>query len=240
MVLGTLAGTALLLATLRVRLRPIGVASRRLRRFLNLGMLDVGGEYADDEVGQLLTELDEVCLRLDDARRDAERAANLDHLTGALTRRATEAGLLDLARQVRRRDDVLSIALVDIDHFKAVNDDLGHAAGDAALRHAVDVLTRSVRGVGLVGRWGGDELLVAVRGDAAAAAAGLDRARAVVSSRLERALGRRITLSAGVAELRPADSIPDCIALADGALYTAKANGRDGVVDATTGILQLW
>ena len=235
----TLGGTAVLLLLLRLRLRPIEIASRRLRRFVNLGILEVGGPYPDDELGQLLAEVDEVCVRLDDARRDAERTANLDHLTGALTRRAAEARLLDVARKARRRDDHLSLALVDLDHFKSVNDELGHAAGDAALRHTVQVLQRSLRGVGLVGRWGGDELLVVVRGRGDEVAAGLDRVREAVAQRLRQVLGRRVTISVGVAELRRHDTVASCLALADGALYLAKAQGRDQVVDATADVLSL-
>jgi hypothetical protein len=87
----TVGGTSVLLLQLQLRLRPLVVASRRLRRFVNLGILEVGGPYPDDELGRLLGEVDEVCLRLDDARRDAERTAAIDHLTGALTRRASEA-----------------------------------------------------------------------------------------------------------------------------------------------------
>jgi diguanylate cyclase (GGDEF)-like protein len=238
--LATAGGTAVLLLTLRDRLRPLEVASRRLRRFLHLGILDIGGPYPDDELGRLLAELDEVCLRLDDARIEAVRAASFDHVTGALTRRAADDRLGELARQVRRRDDHLTVALLDIDHFKQVNDRLGHAAGDAALRHTVDVLGRSLRGVVLIGRWGGDELILAVRGRSDEVTAGLDRARKAVSERLGRVLGTSVTVSAGVAELRPADTIAECIAVADGALYAAKANGRDRVVDASAGVLQLW
>lgn len=235
----SLGGTAVLLAHLHLRLRPVEVASRRLRRFVNVGVLEVGGPYADDELGRLLAEVDEVCLRLDDARREAEQAATVDHLTGALTRRATEERLVQLVRKARRWDDHLTIALVDLDHFKAVNDDLGHAAGDAALRHTVAVLQRSLRGVGLVGRWGGDELLVVVRGRGDEVAAGLDRVRGAVADRLREVLGRRVTISVGVAQLRRHDTIDACLAIADGALYLAKAQGRDRLVDATADVLAL-
>jgi diguanylate cyclase (GGDEF)-like protein len=144
-----------------------------------------------------------------------------------------------VARQARRRDDHLSLALVDLDHFKSVNDELGHAAGDAALRHTVSVLQRSLRGVGLVGRWGGDELLVVVRGRSDEVAAGLDRVREAVAHRLRQVLGRRVTISVGVAELRRHDTVAGCLALADGALYLAKAQGRDQVVDSTADVLTL-
>ena len=235
----TLGGTAVLLFQLHLRLRPLGVASRRLRRFVNLGVLEVGGPYPDDELGHLLAEVDEVCVRIDDARQEAERAATTDHLTGALTRRAAEARLLEVARRARRRDDHLSLALIDLDHFKTVNDELGHAAGDAALRHTVDILQRSLRGVGLVGRWGGDELLVVVRGTSDEATAGLDRVREAVAQRLRQAIGRPVTISVGVAGLRPHDTLAGCVARADGALYLAKAQGRDQVVDACADVLRL-
>ena len=234
-----LGSSAVLLASLRLRLQPVDDAARRLRRFVNLGVLDEGGPYRGDEIGRLLAQVDDVCARLDDARREAERAATIDHLTGALTRRATEARLHDLVRRARRWDDHLTLALVDIDRFKSVNDELGHAAGDAALRAVVGVLQRSLRGVGLVGRWGGDELLVAVRGRSDDVAAGLDRVRDAIGLRLERVVGRRVTVSIGVAELRRHDTVAGCLAVADGALYLAKAQGRDQVVDATAEVLAL-
>ena len=68
--LASMGGTACLLVHLRVRLLPLDAASRRLRRFVNLGILEVGGPYPDDELGRLLAEVDDVCARLDDARQD--------------------------------------------------------------------------------------------------------------------------------------------------------------------------
>lgn len=239
MAVASFGGTAVLLIHLHLRLRPVDAACRRLRRFVNLGILEGGGPYPDDEVGRLLAQVDQVCLRLDDARLDAERAATVDHLTGALTRRATESEVVRLVREARRWDDHLSLALVDLDHFKAINDQLGHAAGDAALRHAVVVLQRSLRGAGFVGRWGGDELLVVVRGSGREAASGLDRVRTRIAERLDEVLGRRVTVSVGVAELRPHTTIAGCIAAADRALYLAKAQGRDQVVDSTAELLQI-
>lgn len=232
-------GTVAVLAALRLRLHPIVDATRRLRRFVNLGVFEEGGPYRDDELGRLLALVDDVCLRLDDARAVAERAATVDHLTGALTRRATEARLSELVRRARRWDDHLTVALADLDHFKSVNDDLGHAAGDLALRTAVDVLRRSLRGVGLVGRWGGDELLVVVRGRSDEVAAGLDRVRGAIGRRLHRVLGRPVTVSIGVAQLGRLDTVDACLAAADGALYLAKAQGRDRVVEADAAVLAL-
>lgn len=232
-------GCAALLASIRLRMRPVDDAARRLRRFVNLGVLDEGGPYRDDELGRLLAQVDDVCLRLDDAREEAERAATVDHLTGALTRRATEERLGELVRRARRWDDHLTLALVDVDRFKLVNDELGHAAGDAALCAVVGQLQRSLRGVGLVGRWGGDELLVVVRGRSEEVAAGLDRVRASIGDRVERVVGRRVTVSIGVAELRRHETVGACLAIADGGLYLAKAQGRDRVVDATADVLAL-
>jgi diguanylate cyclase (GGDEF)-like protein len=90
-----------------------------------------------------------------------------------------------------------------------------------------------------VARWGGDELLVAVVGDAEAATAGLTRAGRIVAERLTAVLGRRATISVGVCGLRPHDSWPEAVALADAALYSAKERGRDLVVDATAPVLRL-
>jgi diguanylate cyclase (GGDEF)-like protein len=130
-----------------------------------------------------------------------------------------------------------AVAILDIDHFKRVNDTFGHAAGDTALRQLAAVMTESLGASGaLVARLGGEEFAAIVPNvDEAGAVAVFDRLRADLSATLERGTGPRFTVSAGVA-IHPRDgkSLTELLAAADAALYRAKAEGRDRVVLAST------
>lgn len=157
---------------------------------------------------------------------DLSRAAHVDAMTGLGNRRALDDALATLAG---RR---LAAILLDLDHFKAYNDRLGHLAGDAALTRVGMLLQRTVRAGDLVFRYGGEEFLVLVPGGELDGARQLaERMRAAIRDD-EQTGGDRLTLSAGVAvadRFSSADPMP-LLRLADAALYQAKRNGRDQVV----------
>jgi diguanylate cyclase (GGDEF)-like protein len=171
---------------------------------------------------------------LADRVADTWRLATIDPLTGVANRQA----ILDhveqeLARAVRYRHP-LSVILVDLDHFKRLNDSHGHAAGDRVLRHVGALLASSVRAIDTAGRYGGEEFLVVLpETDADAAASVAEKLRRIVAGsplRLDSGEVVTVTLSAGVAGgqgdvLRPEVLVRD----ADAALYSAKALGRDQV-----------
>jgi diguanylate cyclase (GGDEF)-like protein len=153
-------------------------------------------------------------------------ASQIDPLTGLYNRRAIRQAL-DHAWQVHRRSQQpLALLLVDIDHFKQINDGRGHAAGDQVLIGLAALLQRHARAVDLVGRIGGDECLLLLPG------ADEDQA-AVLAERLRHqveigTLG--VTVSIGAAQARRGDSSVDMtIARADQALYRAKSLGRNRV-----------
>ncbi len=176
--------------------------------------------------------------QLRDSLKTAELAAVTDPLTGVLNRRGALRRLAAAQGAAREAATALTVAMVDIDHFKRVNDRFGHAMGDEVLRYVAEHLSGAVGAKGHVGRIGGEEFVVVLPDTALAAGTGLvDRARAALAARIIRrsddgsSMGR-ISFSAGTALDRPSDSTEDLIARADAALYTAKHMGRDRVVPA--------
>jgi diguanylate cyclase (GGDEF)-like protein/PAS domain S-box-containing protein len=158
---------------------------------------------------------------------DMKLLATVDPLTGAYNRRQGDA-LLDAEFSRRARDGrPFAVMLLDIDHFKAVNDSAGHAAGDAVLVSLVQTCHAVLRSIDMVVRWGGEEfLLVLPDTDAAAAMAAAERLRAALAE--AEVAGVRFTVSIGVA-VPAADTPAELLRRADVALYIAKATGRDRV-----------
>lgn len=164
------------------------------------------------------------------------RMAVLDPLTGRQNRRGMlELGQRELSR-ARRNGLALGVALVDLDHLKAINDAGGHALGDAALRHIVRCLEQELRTEDCFGRWGGDEFLVVLPDtDSEGAAKACERVRRLVAAAPARYQGaeRWCTVSIGVASRRgDALDFEPLVNAADEALYVAKQKGRDRVAKA--------
>jgi diguanylate cyclase (GGDEF)-like protein len=159
------------------------------------------------------------------------REAVRDGLTGCFSRRSGEE-LLDLQfRLAARRHAPLAVAFIDLDHFKSINDQFGHDAGDQALKTAASSIRRLARGTDILIRWGGEEFLLLLPDtDAAGAHTALQRLRAA-------SIGRRpddtpLTASIGIAVLGQdsADSWQALVAAADVRMYAAKQAGRDRIV----------
>jgi diguanylate cyclase (GGDEF)-like protein len=160
--------------------------------------------------------------------------ATVDLLTGVLNRQALLSRLDDELERAARYQRPCSVVLVDLDHFKRVNDTYGHAAGDLVLREVADVLRSHVRTTDIVGRYGGEEFMVVLpETDADAAAVSAEKLRRLVSSRkvrLDDGHVLAVSLSAGVAGgLGQHLKLDALIRDADAALYSAKALGRDQV-----------
>jgi len=157
-----------------------------------------------------------------------------DALTGLLNRRAMEETLLVQMQRSRRTGEPFTVLMIDLDHFKTVNDRHGHAAGDRALKHTAAALKAELREVDAVGRFGGEEFLILMPGATVETAL-------PVAERLRQALvidaaavdGAPLLLSAsiGIAQWRePAEEPSRLLMRADAALYDAKQRGRDCVV----------
>jgi len=174
--------------------------------------------------------------QINDKRRDAEgrardsaRRADTDALTGLLNRLGFDAAYGKELERARRYGQPLSVVMLDLDHFKRVNDQHGHAAGDQVLVGAARLVETNVRDSDAIGRWGGEEFMVLAPATSAAGAIRLaEKLRALMAATIFGPAGP-VTGSFGVAELRPGDTVESLLQRADAALYRAKSQGRNRV-----------
>ncbi|MEO7039084.1 MAG: GGDEF domain-containing protein [Candidatus Elarobacter sp.] len=182
-------------------------------------------ERAATEIGPLLGEYGAIAA--------TRSAATIDTLTGLVNRRGVARAFEEAMTHVRGGGGY-AVLLLDVDHFKSINDLLGHQTGDRALALIGKIIAENVRGVDVAGRFGGEEFLVLLRD------ASRDRALQV-AERLRSAIetdgpahadGKPVTVSVGVAYARAADGSSDVVERADRALYRAKRAGRNRVVES--------
>jgi diguanylate cyclase len=195
-----------------------------------------------------LAQSEERIALLESYLNDATRDASTDSLTGLLNRRAFDAALRCAAAEAMNSGAGLAFVLIDVDHFKLVNDSWGHAVGDDVLRHVAAILTRTVRGGDIVARHGGEEFGI-ILGNTGR------RGAFSVAENLREAVGAqpfavttesggetteailRVTISAGIACFSPGEPIGQWLGRADQALYRAKNGGRNRVVFGGTASL---
>jgi diguanylate cyclase (GGDEF)-like protein len=166
-----------------------------------------------------------------------ELTATQDPLTGLANRRSLIQSACEEIRRSGRTGRPMSLLMIDLDHFKRVNDTLGHAHGDAVLVAVASALRSTMRAIDHVGRWGGEEFVVVLpESDAEAAVAAAERVRAAIAALQIHHEGRsaRITVSIGVSTLASPAGDPDRLFHAlvdhgDRALYDAKDDGRNCV-----------
>lgn len=157
--------------------------------------------------------------------------ATTDPLTGLANRRQLDDALDRMAAEAKRYHQPLSVVLVDLDHFKAVNDEHGHEMGDLVLVEAAARLAGAVRAADLAGRWGGEEFLVICpHTDHRAAWTLAERCRHAIAEAAVADI--EVTASLGVATLDATDDVRSLVRRADLALYAAKSAGRDRVAGA--------
>jgi diguanylate cyclase (GGDEF)-like protein len=170
--------------------------------------------------------------QLREAYQRIEELAELDDLTGSFNRRCIMRMLDDAIAGGQRSKTPCSIALIDLDRFKRINDTFGHPTGDEVLRTFAITVFANIRTIDRFGRYGGEEFLLVLPDTPADDAARiLERLRTIIADLDWSAFspGLRVTISAGIATLRP-DEIPDSfLARADSALYAAKARGRNRI-----------
>lgn len=187
-----------------------------------------------DEQGNVV-EILGVTRDISDAKRyeqELHRLAVTDPLTGLLNRRHAQRLLHDHVAEVQSRDGALSVLMIDVDHFKKINDTAGHDAGDRALIALCDLFKAQCRPDDVLARWGGEEFVLILDGrDLAQATQVAEDLRREVHAATLGGIGD-VTISVGAAQVHPGEALATLLERADKALYAAKDQGRNCVVSA--------
>lgn len=167
--------------------------------------------------------------RLDEQNQILDRLARTDSLTGLLNRHAINEHLIEEWRRFQRYGTSFAVILLDIDHFKALNDSLGHQAGDEALKQLAATLKQHTRESDLVGRWGGEEFLIICPSTPLEGARRLAELLRVELPKAADIESHRLTASFGVAVIQAGETADQLVRRSDILLYQAKEGGRDQV-----------
>jgi diguanylate cyclase (GGDEF)-like protein len=231
----TLLGFVATLFALRALLAPVRLASSSLEAYLDERRkpeLPIG---FSDEAGKLMADVQHAVDHLDTTIRSLEGLSGTDHLTGLPNRREGEGRLGEDLARAKRGGAFLTVAVVDLDGFKAINDTHGHHAGDVCIRHVARVIRRSVREGDWLARWGGDEFVLALWDASVFASpeAVLGRINADLRRTPVRLPGGGelvLSISVGAHRYAGEDDIRELLAKADAAMYEAKREGRAWVL----------
>lgn len=205
------------------------------------GKFDAPREEVSGLLAQIMSANHQLQKRLDDAENRLESQtqqissclteARTDSLTGLLNRRAFDKATDELFGTWTSKKQQFSLGLMDIDHFKQINDTYGHPAGDAVLKQVAKAIQAELRGAVCLARYGGEEFGVLSMGSAEETAHAMDKLRMAIGQLIVVHEDRKIsvTLSGGAAEILPDEKIGILVRRADEALYAAKIGGRDRI-----------
>jgi diguanylate cyclase (GGDEF)-like protein len=227
---GLLGGTMLLMSQFEPVRYPPRIEVVHLAFFV---IVLLGVSELSTRMGRLRERLSRQKQELEASLMQIRQLATLDEITGLVNRRHITSLLQSEVSRLQRSKQIVSVALLDLDHFKRVNDQYGHDAGDIVLKAFADAARSSLRNLDVLGRWGGEEFLLMMPDTAwDEAMYCLERMHANLAkvSFDSIAPGLRITFSAGLSSCRAGDRWEDVIKQADAAMYRAKAMGRNCTV----------
>ncbi len=206
----------------------------------DIGVMNAAAQKSHDGFQETQKKVDEAEKQISELTMKLEyisEVAHQDFLTGALNRRGMDEAISIEFERADRHNTPLSLAMIDIDHFKKINDTMGHSTGDVALAHLAKVVKSVLRSTDVLARYGGEEFVVILPGskqdDAVKVITGVQRelTKKFFLHNNERVL---MTFSAGVSERMTGESVDAVLPRADAALYAAKQSGRNRVIGATT------
>ena len=233
LIFGTLLGIlfASIAAILLIRsiVRPLNKAVTHFKHISEGNMDENISVSSQDEIGQVLSELAAMQGKLKIMINELDQLARTDELTGAWNRRRFEETVETEMDRLRRYGQRLSLMILDVDHFKKINDLYGHSIGDQVLIDLSNTIRSSLRASDSLTRWGGEEFVILCPNTTAEIVSNLaERLRKEISSIKFQEVGN-ITLSFGVAECGSEETWEQWLHRADEALYLAKSGGRDQV-----------
>jgi len=215
----------------RILSKPIiklGQATHQMGESIEQGITVLIPHNRFMEVNQLAKEFRLLSSSLNKSINRLNSLANEDELTGIYNRRQSLKYLHEERKRARRYNSGFSIAFFDIDHFKQINDQFGHAIGDEVLINLSKLVMTLLRETDSFGRWGGDEFLIILRhSDLATTLKIVEKIRQEVEVAKMSSIDKNITISIGVTEFLPEDSIEKLMKRADDALYKSKFEGRN-------------
>lgn len=204
-------------------------ADRGLKAIASLALEEALPESGSARLQEALDRVQETNRQLHRTIAELERAASTDTLTGAWNRRRLEECVLNEIDRLRRYHHPLCVLILDVDHFKQINDTYGHAAGDGVLQELAALLKSRLRAADSLARWGGEEFVVLCPNTRRSTAALLaERLRRLIAQASFPVVGK-VTASIGVAECLPGESWEQWFQRCDAALYRAKTGGRNQV-----------
>lgn len=230
----TLVGTALCLFAIWRLIRPLNLLADAMKRYPeDKGILKMY-PASPDEIGTVTDIARSMLLQVETLTKQLKHQATTDFLTGLGNRRALMEQMPIIRAKAARPEEAVSLILFDLDHFKRINDEYGHDAGDSVLMAIGEAVKDHLRPYDYAARMGGEEFCIVLPGaDLSAAETVAERLRRAVESRVVEPLPEgRITCSFGVAQARPNERLQELLLRADAALYTAKDQGRNVVVRA--------
>lgn len=217
--------------------QPAGLGGLAVLSILSLwGLYHLRMRHLEQRAQVLNAMVSQRTAELQLANQQLQRQSNTDSLTGLLNRRALYAAMQLLQGQRNRSPSPLTLVLMDIDHFKTINDHFGHDVGDAVLRNVAAYLKKRLRGQDLIARWGGEEfLLLMPETDLPQALPFINELRQGIQQLAHDGLPGTVTATFGIStvSLTP-DALDQAVKVADKALYQGKAQGRNQVVQAPT------